>query len=80
MGDFDTFSDLFPTIRHRLMEPEFIKYMIDDMCLLDSEFNDDESYKLVDVWNSHGTVYFEFKNDEDDEVTISLRMEHTRGS
>lgn len=72
-----TNQDAYNEIKHKLESPEFIKFFLEEKCLLDEEdyFNGDETYKFKSTcWKDYG-LYLEFINSENDIVEYRMEAE-----
>lgn len=62
-----TYEEAYSEIKNKLEMPEMIKHIIDDRCLLDDLFDNDESYKFVKSYWKYG-LFFVFENNDGDQV------------
>jgi hypothetical protein len=62
-----TYEDAYNEIKNKLEAPELIAYIIEDRCLLDDLFDNDETFKFVKTYWKFG-LYFVFENSEGEEV------------
>jgi len=74
----DTYEDAFNELKEKLSSPEVVDFIIDDNCLIDDLFEQDETYKFKEVKRKHYGLVYVFENSEGDEVEKEFKEEFTR--
>lgn len=71
----EDYEGAYNEIKHKLETPEMIKHIIEDRCLLDDLFDDDETYKFKRTYWGDYRLNFEFENSEGNIVEYNFSAE-----
>lgn len=69
--NIDTYEGAYNEIKDKIETSEMIKYIIEDRCLLDDLFDNDETYKFVKTYLQYD-LFFVFENIEGEQVEYRM--------
>ncbi len=72
----NTYEESYIEIKNKLESPEIVAYVVEECCLLDDLFDNDETYKFVRTEWSRGGVCFEFENSDLNTVEYKFRQDY----
>ena len=70
----DLYEDIFNEIKHLLSTDEFIKHLIAEFYLDDDYFDNDSTYKLINI-TYNMNVYFVFENQNGNTIKLCLKFD-----